>query len=163
MTLENGSRIIVATAEPLEVGERRTVLPPHLRMMDWFTWGRQRTDILESALYTNFDGKDVLQHATLNRPFWNVSGDRSRHVKGVERPPWQAIHTLVSHLGTLSDGDQLFPDVEPRYNPVGYELPGRGRLLLPKVALFVLDRSTAEPVVVEAIAHTGAHRDQEAA
>lgn len=164
MTIENGSRIVIATAEPLEIGQHRAVLPPHVRMMGWFSWNASRTNLLENALLTNFHEKPVLQDATIARPFWQFSQDRSRHVKGVERPPWQALHTLVSHMGEYHDtADKLFPMIDPRYIPVGHELPGKGALYLPRVALITLDRRTAEPIVVEAIAHTGVPRDEEAA
>lgn len=164
MSIENGSRIVIATAEPLEVGERRVILPPHVRMMGWFAWNSTKTTMLESSLLLNFDGKPVLQNVAIDRPFWEFSADRSRRVKGVERMPWQALHTLVSHMGEFHEkDDRLFPDVQPRYIPLGSELPGKGTLYLPHVALMTLDRSTAEPVVVEAIAYTGASRDQEAA
>jgi hypothetical protein len=164
MNIENGSRIIVATAEPIEVGERLTILPPHVRMMGWFSWNLSRTNLLEGALLSNFDKKPVLQNATIARPFWQFSEDRSRHVKGVERMPWHAVKTVVESAGEFIDQkDRHFDMVDARYVPLGRELPGRGRLHLPRVALFSVDRSTSQPIVVEAVAHTGVPRDEEAA
>lgn len=151
--------IVAATPETFEPGDRMVVLPPHIRMMDWFDFSTLQKKYLERAVTTIFDGDDVLQDVHLGRTYRKYSYERARHVNNVDRSLWLGVHALVRSMGDLQAEDERFADILPRFVPVGRSVPARGPLHLSTVALFSVSDDGGLPVFVEAAAQIGPKRD----
>jgi len=155
--------IVAATPEAFQQGDRMTVLPPHIRVMDWFNFSALQKNRLEQAVTTIFGVDDVLQDVKLGRRSWKYRSEMARQVKNIDRGRWFAIHALVRSMGDLQPEDERFADVLPRFVPMGRDLPTRGPLHLSTVALFSVRNDDELPVYIEAAVQIGPKRDQETA
>jgi len=156
--------IVAATPQRLELGEEFTVLPPHVRLFDWMELPESFTPRLRNIIDLSFQDEDSMLDTRLGFRSWRYRGERARHVKNIDKKQWFAIHALAKSFGQLDrPSDRELAAVQPRFVPIGRDLPPRGPIELSSVALFSSRQDRELPVVVEAVKHLRASRDQEAA
>ena len=164
--LEGYDRLIVAaTPQKLEVGQGFTVLPPHLRLFGWMELPESFTPRLKNIVELTFRDEDTLQNARFGFRSWRYRDERARVVKNVDKKQWYAIDALRRSFPQSDDVQSVsLSEEQPRFVPMGYELPPRrASLELASVALFSTRGDAEHPVIVEAVQHLGAFRDQETA
>ena len=151
--------IVAATPNKLEVDDRMSILPPNLRVMEWFSVGANQRPNVDDVFLRLFDQNSMFENVTLNKKNRSEGG---RFAENVDLVPWYGFHSLVKSLGEVAASDVSFSDLKPRFLTLGTKMPKKGPMEFATLSLFSVQPDGPQHIKVDQTIQLGAERDQAA-
>ncbi|HRN90709.1 MAG TPA: hypothetical protein PK543_03435 [Candidatus Saccharibacteria bacterium] len=141
------SFLVVATPDPIELGQEFRKIPFHMTVIGWFSFPDHRRSFLDHAMSNIFRDPTLFERAKGGKKvmFGPENDIPAREILNIDDAPWIALHALIKTMGKFPPEDKFSDVFSPHITDTDNRKVGwHEKVAFSSVALFA--KTAVDPI-----------------